>query len=144
MSLLDGVALNSLTSAIQAGELNQQVLANNIANVNTPNYKEQSVQFAPLLQSALAAAGYNANGAPGSAGLTMAADSPADLGGVFSPAVIVNPVVTTDSSTSVSSNGNNVNLDAQMSALAENQINYGALVQELTDQFMMLKTAITG
>lgn len=139
MPQLDGLLMNSLTSALQASQLRQQVEANNIANANTPGYKQQTVAFESLLQQNLAQAGWSGNGAT----LSMATNSPADLNA--SPAAgIVAPKIVTDTTTSVSNNGNNVNLNAEMSALAQNQIDYGALTQELTDQFTMLKTAITG
>lgn len=136
---LDSVMMNSLVSALQASQLRQQVEANNIANANTPGYKRQTVLFESLLQQNLAQAGWG----PGGTTLAMAADNPADLN-ASSGVGSVAPQVVTDMTTSVSNNGNNVGLDAEMSALAENQIEYGALTQELTDQFTMLKTAITG
>lgn len=144
MSILDTVTMNSLTSAIQAGQLRQEIYSANIANANTPNYKEKSVQFESLLQNALQSAGFSAQGVPQSQSVFMQANNPLDLSGGFTGQATVAPIVTTDTATSVSGNGNNVNVDEQMSALAENQINYGALVQEMNDQFAMLRIAITG
>lgn len=143
VSTLDSIYMNSVSSAIAAGQLQQQVYANNIANANTPGYKEQGVQFTSLLQNALAAQGALPQG-QGASALPMAANSTSDLSGASSASTYVSPVVTTDESTSTSGNGNNVNLNAQMSALAENQISYSALIQDLNDQFSMMQTAITG
>lgn len=139
LSVLDSVLMTSLQSALNASSLRQQVYANNIANAQTPGFKEQSVHFNRLLQAQLKQVGVGASGA-----LTMAANSPLDLSGVLSSPHSVNPVVVTDSATAVSSTGNNVNLGAQMSKLAENQLQYAALVQELNYQFAMLRTAILG
>lgn len=138
MSTLDSLYMTSLQSALSAGQLRQQVYANNIANANTPGYKREVVHFNSLLQAQLAAVGLNAP-----SGLPMLANTTRDLGGVtqFSN---VNPVVATDTATQVGGNGNNVNIDAEMSALAQNQISYGALVQDLQDQFATMRTAITG
>ncbi|MHB1682703.1 MAG: flagellar basal body rod protein FlgB [Bacilli bacterium] len=138
MSTLDSLYMTSLQSALGAGQLRQQVYANNIANANTPGYKREVVHFNSLLQAQLAAVGLNAP-----SGLPMLANTTRDLGGVtqFSN---VNPVVATDTATQVGGNGNNVNIDAEMSALAQNQISYGALVQDLQDQFATMRTAITG
>lgn len=138
MSTLDSLYMTSLQSALGAGQLRQQVYANNIANANTPGYKREVVHFNSLLQAQLAAVGLNAP-----SGLPMLANTTRDLGGVtqFSN---VNPVVVTDTATQVGGNGNNVNIDAEMSALAQNQISYGALVQDLQDQFATMRTAITG
>ncbi len=138
MSTLDSLYMTSLQSALNAGQLRQQVYANNIANVNTPGYKREVVHFNSLLQARLAA--YGLTSTPG---LQMFANSARDLGGA-TPFSSVNPVVATDAATQVSGNGNNVNIDAEMSALAQNQVDYGALVQDLQDQFATLRTAITG
>ena len=138
MSTLDSLYMTSLQSALGAGQLRQQVYANNIANANTPGYKREVVHFNSLLQAQLAAVGLNSP-----SGLPMLANTTRDMGGVtqFSN---VNPVVETDTATQVGGNGNNVNIDAEMSALAQNQISYGALVQDLQDQFATMRTAITG
>jgi len=141
---LDSLFMNSLSSAITAGQLRQRVMANNIANANTPGYKEQSVQFESLLQQALNSQGYTVSGTNTGQNLSMLANNPLDIGGATNSSAQVAPLVSTDTSTSVSSNGNSVNIDQQMSSLAENQINYGALVQDLNDQFLMLRTAIVG
>jgi flagellar basal-body rod protein FlgB len=77
------------------------------------------------------------------ASLPLLTNSPRDLAVSMNP-VDVTPQVVTDDATSVSGNENNVNLDAEMSDMAANQIDYGALVQEINDQFSMLRTAITG
>ena len=73
----------------------------------------------------------------------MLTNSAADL----SPSTVianVQPQTVTDNSTSTNANGNNVNIDSEMSLLAENQIQYAAVVQEISNQFSILKTAITG
>ena len=133
MSTLDSVMFGALSSAISASQVRQQVDANNIANVNTPGYKEQTVHFASLLRASLAAAGWNP---AGTGSLPMAANSGRDLTNFANP-LSVQPVVT---SASPSSGG--VQQNAVMSDMAVNQIQYGALVQEMTDQFTMLRTAI--
>ncbi|WP_245926251.1 flagellar basal body rod protein FlgB [Sulfoacidibacillus thermotolerans] len=142
--MLDSLYMNAMQSALNASLVRQQVYANNIANVNTPGYKREQVHFDSLLQSQLAASGFSGSG---SAKLPLEANNPRDLGGnYFTPASLgaVAPVISTDTSTAVGPNGNNVNVDAEMSALAENQIGYGALVQDMNDQFTMLRTAILG
>ncbi len=140
LASLDSIVFSSLQSALKASQLRQEVYANNIANANTPGYKRQSVEFENLLQAQLGNVGLTPNG---SGTLTMASNNVSDLAGAAS-FTAVSPVVTTDQATSVSNNGNNVNLTAEMSGIAQNQINYAALVQELNDQFGLLRTAIMG
>jgi flagellar basal-body rod protein FlgB len=138
MSLIDGAMWGSLQAALTAGQLRQQVYANNIANANTPGFKRQSVIFEPYLQASLAASGIGS-----SSQLPMLTNNNADLS-TNSTITNVQPQVVTDTSTSTSANGNNVNTDSEMSLLAENQIQYSAVVQEINNQFTLLKTAITG
>ncbi|WP_235587132.1 flagellar basal body rod protein FlgB [Ferroacidibacillus organovorans] len=126
----------ALQSALDAAQLRQQVYANNIANANTPGYHRETVQFNTLLLQAIAQAN-------GSGTLSMLQNSPSDLS-ASQTLQNVTPVVTVDQNTAVSSNGNNVNLDAEMSGLAMNQIDTAAMVTELNDQFALLRTAILG
>ena len=46
-----------LKTAADASWLREEVLTNNIANVDTPNYKRQDVEFTTYLKSALEQAG---------------------------------------------------------------------------------------
>ena len=45
--------VNVLKSAADASWLREEVLSNNIANVDTPNYKRQDVEFKTYLNSAI-------------------------------------------------------------------------------------------
>ena len=135
MSTLGSVMFGALSSALSASQLRQQVDANNIANVNTPGYRQQTVHFASLLRSSLAASGWSSS--TGGA-LPMTANSTRDLAGFASPATVT-PVIQ-----SAGSAASGVQLNAVMSDMAVNQIQYGALVQEMTDQFAMLRTSILG
>lgn len=49
--MLDSVSINALSSALAGLSARQSATANNIANINTPNYRAQTVSF----ESALAA-----------------------------------------------------------------------------------------
>jgi flagellar basal-body rod protein FlgB len=53
MSLLDTTQL-ALEAAMQGSMLRQSLLTNNLANVNTPGYQRQDVNFQGTLQQALA------------------------------------------------------------------------------------------
>ena len=142
MATIDSVLFSSLQSALTASQLSQQAYANNIANANTPGYKRQSVAFSQLLAQQLNSLGYLQGSNQPS--LSMAANSSLDLSGASSAFNPVQPVVVTNSSTSTKNNGNNVDLNVEMSGLAQNQINYAALVTEMNNQFAMLRSAILG
>ncbi len=136
--MLNSSFFNLMKNALIASDLKQQVYANNIANQNTPGFKEQSVQFNSLLQQA------------------MTSTPPAKLGQKYIPISVsgfpfnigaasqVSPRVVQDTSTTMSNNGNNVDIDAQMVGLAENQIKYNVLAQIVADKFNGMKNAIVG
>jgi len=53
--VFDSVTSAALTSALDGLALRQREIANNIANVNTPNYRAQRVQFEDALRRSVAA-----------------------------------------------------------------------------------------
>ncbi|MCL6442037.1 MAG: flagellar basal body rod protein FlgB [Alicyclobacillus sp.] len=126
-------AMQVLQHALQAADLRQQVYANNIANVETPGYKREDVAFESMLQAALEQSDQ-------AAGNSLFTPSGSSLNLTSAAAVV--PQIVMDTSTQTDNNGNNVDLDAEMADMAENQIRYETLLQALTDQFSRLKTAI--
>ncbi|WP_206830804.1 flagellar basal body rod protein FlgB [Alicyclobacillus fructus] len=127
-----------MQSALDASTLRQAVYANNIANAGTPGYKRQDVAFETLLQSALAngtGTGFGQDRIPSDAGQPSLDTSALPD---------VTPVVYTDTSTTVNSNGNNVDVTEEMVLMAENQVRYDTLVQDLSDRLNRLRTAIMG
>ncbi|MCL6453490.1 MAG: flagellar basal body rod protein FlgB [Alicyclobacillus sp.] len=124
----DSVVFQILQNALNAANLRQTVYANNIANADTPGFKRSDVAFESLLASALG----TGTGAFGTAAPN------------WSAALGVQPVVTTDATTSVDNNGNNVNVDDEMVSLAENQLRYNALTEDVSMRLTRLQTAING
>lgn len=110
--------VNYLERGLDASSLRNTVLANNLANVDTPGFKRSDVSFEGLLEQETQKAG-------------KLSTQP------WKPQVVV------DTNTSTRQDGNNVDVDAEMTNLAENSIYYEALIQQLTSQFSMLRTAIT-
>ena len=120
MSLFD-VTSSALEVAIKGTEARQSVLANNLANVNTPNFKRSDVSF----QGALASALESANG---------------DTSTVDSTAL----TTSTDSSTSMRADGNNVDVDVESANLAKNQLLFDSVMAIDTKRLHTMDTAITG
>jgi flagellar basal-body rod protein FlgB len=135
MNVLGGAAFQRLESAIQAASMRQRVLANNIANVDTPYFKRSDVAFEEMLTQAI-----GEQGTPVLAGrMTNARHIP--INGSFpSPS----PKVVTDESTSINNDRNNVDIDNEMSLLAENQLRYNLLSQQVTHDVKMMKIGIQG
>jgi flagellar basal-body rod protein FlgB len=133
----DLAAFQLLENALRAAQLRQEVYANNIANMDTPGFKRSDLQFESLLQEALQRPqNVSSNASTG--------QYPLPTGWNWSAALTVQPVVTTDEQTVVDNNGNNVDIDAEMARLAENQVRYNALVQDVKSRLDRFRSAIEG
>lgn len=117
-----------LSKGLDASSLRQQVHANNLANVNTPAFKRSVVQFEEILKNAAPGNQRFAVTAPGHIGRNSRGDSGA--------------LVVKDTSTSMRTDGNNVDVDMEMAELAVNQLYYNALAQQLNDRLGMLRYVI--
>jgi flagellar basal-body rod protein FlgB len=104
-----------LERGIQAATLRQQALAHNVANVNTPGFKRVRVDFEAELARALKE--------------RRDPDT-------------VKPTVVVETQSIGRPDGNNVDIELEMTQMAENQIWYAALVRQLNDQFNRLRMVI--
>lgn len=118
--------INVLDKAADASWLRNEVIANNIANVNTPGYKRKDVQFEAYLQSALSG--------DGSLDRRVANTRLSTLEG---------NIYTDNENLSYRLDGNNVNIDTENSNLADNQIRYYALLDSMTQEFNRIKTVLS-
>ena len=121
--------VNVLKAAADASWTREEVLTNNIANVDTPNYKRQDVEFKTYLNSAIEQAG-----SP-DASLTKKINS-VDLSDVTMR------TFTDNSTLSYRLDGNNVDLSTENVELASEQINYNALIDSINNEFSRFKTVI--
>ncbi|MGN0497242.1 MAG: flagellar basal body rod protein FlgB [Lachnospiraceae bacterium] len=120
--------INVLDKAADAANTRNEVLANNIANVDTPNYKRKDVSFQNYLEQALIGA------EPLSTRVAEVNTHLSDFGGV----------TYTDSSVlSYRLDNNNVDIDTENAYLAENQIRYNALVEQIGQEFNRYKTVLS-
>ena len=110
-----------LKTAADASWLREEVLTNNIANVDTPNYKRQDVEFTTYLKSALEQAGTPAST------LTQKVNE-ANLSGI--------------TTLSYRMDGNNVDLSTENAELAAEQINYNALIDSMNNEFTRMKAVL--
>lgn len=121
--------VNVLKTAADASWTREEVLTNNIANVDTPNYKRQDVEFKTYLNSAIEQAGSPASS------LTQRVNS-VDLSDVTTR------TYTDNSTLSYRIDGNNVDLSTENVELAAEQINYNALIDSINNEFSRFKTVI--
>ncbi len=99
-----------------------RVIANNIANVETPGFTRSSVKFEDELKAAMS------SGDPES--------SARNIGDTA-------PTIQLDKSSPARPNGNNVSIDTEMTDLARNGVEYDSLIRMLNMRYSMLQTAIT-
>ena len=118
--------INVLDKAADASWRRNEVIANNIANVDTPGYKRKDVQFESYLTSALL----------GDNSLDKRV-SEANLDSLDAT------VYTDNASMSFRLDGNNVDIDTESASLAENQIRYYTLIDSMTQEFSRIKTVLT-
>ncbi|MDQ2872142.1 MAG: flagellar basal body rod protein FlgB [Candidatus Eremiobacteraeota bacterium] len=132
-----GSAVDLLSNAMSGAGIEHQAIAENIANVNTPNYERQTVSF----KDALAAAA----GSPSdSSDLELQTNSDrqfVDDSGQSTAAF--DPQITADSTRQMRADGSNVDVDQEMAQLSQNSSYSQTMAQLLQVQFMRLREAIT-
>lgn len=120
--------INNLENALGRANVKQKVISNNIANIDTPNYKSKNVAFHDMLNDA-----------------SIRLDAKKTYQGhIDFSKTGSNYSVVSSNRTSYQENGNNVDIDQEMSELAKNQIQYNALVERMSGKFNSLKTVLTG
>lgn len=127
MDLFSG-SIHTLENALSRVNSKQKVISENIANVDTPNYKAKEVSFSRLLKNE-------------SENLKAFKTDVRHLDFLNSGP---NYSIVTNREGTYQQNGNNVDIDQEMSKLAQNQIEYHALVERLSGKFRSLKTVMTG
>lgn len=128
MKLFDHT-MNILERSLDYSALKNNVISNNIANVDTPNYKAKKVEFKSVLNEALTNQ------------LETKRTHPKHIpfNNQRTPFQIVS-----NHQTMYNHNGNNVDIDKEMSELAKNQIYYRGLVERINGKFSTLQTVIRG
>ncbi len=125
--------LNLREKSLDAAWLRNEVIAQNIANVDTPGYKKKSVSFEEYLDQAMDSDSFKGN-TTDSRHIQIGAGSVDDAG-----------IKVTDdySNLSIRLDGNNVDIEKEMADSAKNDIRYYTLVQSVSDSYKRLMSAIT-
>jgi flagellar basal-body rod protein FlgB len=133
-----GVHAQALTLEAQRTEL----LAANLANADTPNYKARDIDFKAALAAAGNAAGTGASSGSG-AKLAVTTTSAAHQGaGSMDAAIDANLKYRVPMAPSL--DGNTVDTQLEQAAFAENSVRYQATLTFLNARFRELMTAIVG
>jgi len=130
--------INLLGKSIDLRAKNQNLIASNIANAETPNFIPKSLEFEQELQGALK------NGQPGQRSPYVPNPRHIPLRGGNSTLQSVSGQVIETPAKTPGKDGNAVELEDEMSRMAENQVMFNASVQMLTKKFEGLRTAIKG
>lgn len=120
--------IKGMKNALDAYSMRNQAINNNLANVDTPNYKRQYVRFEEYLEE---------NQKRYIEGRIT------DKKHIEIPRKNVSgAVVARDQSHSTRLDGNNVHADVEAAEQVKNYIMYNAVVQRLSGVFQSMKTAI--
>jgi flagellar basal-body rod protein FlgB len=114
---LQDVTISALHAALRGLSARQRTIADNVANIETPNFRAGRVDFESSLAEALS--------------------SGAD------PMRTSNPAFTR-STAEAGANGNNVSLDEETVAGTEANLQYQLVSNAMSDKFRLLRTAING
>lgn len=121
--------INVLDKAADASWTRESVIANNIANVDTPGYKRQDLDFESLLKQQMGRTkGVSFN------------DKIVDLNTKMKD---LNPIIYKDhAGYSYRLDGNNVDIDTENVELASEQIKYQALTGSIDSQFKRMNSVL--
>ncbi|MDR3207261.1 MAG: flagellar basal body rod protein FlgB [Oscillospiraceae bacterium] len=125
--------IDRLGKGLDASWLRQDVIAQNIANADTPNYKSKRVSFETDFQNAL-------EGGTGFQAKRTRAEH-LTFGGASDPMAVL-PTVEENSDYTMRMDGNNVDIEQENVALAENTIRYDLLTTKLNAELSRLKLVI--
>ncbi|MBE5813027.1 MAG: flagellar basal body rod protein FlgB [Clostridiales bacterium] len=114
-------SLDKLGRGLDAAWTKNEVISSNIANIDTPGYKRRTVEFGNLLEEAKV--------------------NNLSKNGTALPGVKIS---IDDSTDSMRTDGNNVNIDTEMVELAKNSIYYNLLSQKVTSEIQKIESAIKG
>jgi flagellar basal-body rod protein FlgB len=120
-----------LPKALDASLKKQQTIAQNIANYNTPNYKRKTVSFEDELSKAI----------DNKDQLKLKTNNERHLNNTLSFKKVQAEEKTQDD-TSLRNDGNNVDIDAEVSDMVQNTLKYNGLSRMMTYAINRYNTAI--
>ena len=115
------IASTVLSKTLDAAAARQKAIANNIANVETPGYRRQYVSFESELKNAL---------------------SKSNNHEIRKSLRELTPLTLSDAVSPARPDGNNVNIDAEISDLAKTSLVHRSATVLLEDKIAMLRSAI--
>ena len=108
----------------------QKVISSNIANINTPNYKTKELVFENELSSSI------------SNNLQLKATNSRHISNFNSSSLNSNPKLIDVKNLEEQNDGNNVNLDTQMSEMSKNKILFDAIQSSIKRDSRLFRSVI--
>lgn len=127
---LFGGTISKLENSLNYAAMKNNTISDNIANADTPGYKAKDVQFKNILDDTLTS--------------SIQAKRTTEKHIPFNSNQNSSYRVVSQSNTMYNHNGNNVDIDKEMTELAKNQIYYNGLIGRINGKFGSLQTVIRG
>lgn len=125
--------LQALATSLKFRDMRQSLISSNISNAETPGYKTKKLDFEEALARAI--------DVDGQMSMNNGTDKHFDVGsGGFDN---LQPEIYEEQNGIVSEDGNNVDRDAELAAMAENKIMYDATVQLINKKIALMNYAIS-
>ena len=155
MSWLVDPAQGILEGALDGLSRRESLIASNLANIDTPGYRPQSIDFESTLRSEMASQGLGGGSAgtaspvglrppssgPSAAVALQTTDSRHFAGSATAPGSTLGSQAFDGS---IRNDANTVDLESEMTALVDTQLRFGAVSELVTTKLGMLRTAIGG
>ena len=123
MPISSDAGMNLLGKALDGLSQQQQAIANNIANVDTPGYKRQSVPFDQMMRDAMQEAGLSTD--------SMESGGMAALQGRL------------DTMVAGKLDGNTVEIEREITDLTETQLKYYMVAQAMSNKLGVVRDIVT-
>lgn len=117
-----------IKEGLNASNIRSKTIANNMANINTKNYKRFNVVFEENLEKGT------------SSGLELKRTSDKHISNNDSGDDYI--TIEKDNTTSMKNDGNNVDLDVEKVNQAANALKYNALITKINNEYNNLKTVM--
>lgn len=127
-------ALRFHQTALSLRASRQELLASNIANADTPNFKARDIDFAGALKNAMAGTETR---------LPVVQTSPMHLEGASGGSILGSPVMYRRP-VQPSADGNTVDMDVERAQFTDNALHYEASVKFVSDDLREIMDAIRG
>jgi len=124
--------IDMIGRGLEASWMRNAVIRNNIANIETPNFKASTLEFESVLAGAVTEAGFV--GTRTHAGHRSLGSGSLEM---------VTPRIVQQRGLSMRMDGNNVDIESENVRLAENSLFYNTLVEKLNGEIRRLRMAIS-